>query len=854
MKKTASAVIVVLLLASILEFGFITHPVSASGDAEALRMITLEDVSILGNGTVQVSILMNASSGSLADMYRKMLAAPATVGIDEEVPIPENTTEKIEAGGNATDASIPVKEGFCESIIKEQLLSLGLRTEIIESKMVPRGNGNECRVMMSALGSFEIFNVANTDSNEVWEVGLGPFNSTGITGLVLTRLIFTQMMLGSLPGEQVYQNFWQVRFRLPADAVLLNNDSLSGLNWTINFNEGTYLKASVSLTEGSTILIDENIAVTEDNITATPEYLSNVLSNYKAFKIKYSLPSSEKSQNESEERDQLNTNWSCDPDTGWMEFPDIPLPFRYTGSRGNLDMRLTISPKFRIIEDVGWQFFLDWNFPFVHPDKFWAQTNFSTSIGIRFEANANLILYQNAWNLYYWNIRYPIYYGVPGWINLVFRIDAKLEIKGNMSFIAEGVINGELEAGLQWNRTNGWNRISPPPKLSANVTGFTWEFAVGVSVTPSISFRIEFQFYDVAGPFLEFVPYVTIAETLVLPNETILWDISIDFDIYVGVTFAGWLPFSDWNWKLVHLNLYHLSGSWNLGPPSAKVKQIHDLMIVGVTAYPSLIIAHTASIVDVNVTARNSGNSNETSDVSLFQNDSLIGTYSHVNFTLGEDNLSHFVWNTNTLAPSSYILKAKVNAVEEETNITDNEMNITVQIVARNDIALLDIRIEPNETYVGRTVDITVTVRNVGELTEDVNVTVNCNLTAIYTQSVKGLASSEETVLVFLLDTTSLIPGQTYVIWTNATTLHYDIDVTNNIFINDTNVVKIKIIGDINGDDTVDIEDIYTAAVAFGAYQGHEKWDSNTDTNSDGIIDIVDIYIIAINFGKTCTQ
>jgi len=54
---------------------------------------------------------------------------------------------------------------------------------------------------------------------------------------------------------------------------------------------------------------------------------------------------------------------------------------------------------------------------------------------------------------------------------------------------------------------------------------------------------------------------------------------------------------------------------------------------------------------------------------------------------------------------------------------------------------------------------------------------------------------------------------------------------------------------DINYDTKVDIEDIFTAAIAFGSYPGHPTWDQRTDVNDDNKIDIEDIFTIALNFG-----
>jgi hypothetical protein len=66
-----------------------------------------------------------------------------------------------------------------------------------------------------------------------------------------------------------------------------------------------------------------------------------------------------------------------------------------------------------------------------------------------------------------------------------------------------------------------------------------------------------------------------------------------------------------------------------------------------------------------------------------------------------------------------------------------------------------------------------------------------------------------------------------------------------------SDLVRVRMPGDINGDGIVDISDIAMAAKAFGSYPGHPRWNPEADLNSDGVVDIVDIATIATNFGKT---
>jgi len=66
-----------------------------------------------------------------------------------------------------------------------------------------------------------------------------------------------------------------------------------------------------------------------------------------------------------------------------------------------------------------------------------------------------------------------------------------------------------------------------------------------------------------------------------------------------------------------------------------------------------------------------------------------------------------------------------------------------------------------------------------------------------------------------------------------------------------SNVIKVRMAGDINIDGKVDIKDLCFAAKAFGSYPGHARWNYVADENEDSKIDILDIALIAKNFGKT---
>jgi hypothetical protein len=75
----------------------------------------------------------------------------------------------------------------------------------------------------------------------------------------------------------------------------------------------------------------------------------------------------------------------------------------------------------------------------------------------------------------------------------------------------------------------------------------------------------------------------------------------------------------------------------------------------------------------------------------------------------------------------------------------------------------------------------------------------------------------------------------------------YETDLSDNTIVD--GIVKVKIPGDINGDDIVDIYDALLAAAAFASTPGDPNWNPAADLNGDGIVDIYDVITLAAYFG-----
>jgi parallel beta-helix repeat protein len=165
------------------------------------------------------------------------------------------------------------------------------------------------------------------------------------------------------------------------------------------------------------------------------------------------------------------------------------------------------------------------------------------------------------------------------------------------------------------------------------------------------------------------------------------------------------------------------------------------------------------------------------------------------------------------------------------------------------DISVVRVLSSATVVYASYVVNITVTVNNEGTVTETFIVTTYFNTNLIETQTVINLHPSVNITLVFSWNTTDVTPGN-YSIKAEASLLPDEMDTEDNMMVS-LQTVKVKMLGDVNGDNKINIQDIATAALAYGSFPDHPRWKPQADINQDGKVDIRDLTIIAINFGKT---
>ena len=169
-----------------------------------------------------------------------------------------------------------------------------------------------------------------------------------------------------------------------------------------------------------------------------------------------------------------------------------------------------------------------------------------------------------------------------------------------------------------------------------------------------------------------------------------------------------------------------------------------------------------------------------------------------------------------------------------------------------HDVATLSVVPSDDAVYQGQVVNITVVVRNEGTVNETFNVAAKYFNLIIETKTVTNLARYESTTLVFSWNTTGVPTGFNYEISAEASTILGETDKLDNTFIDGTvEVSKEKLIGDINDDGTVNVDDLILLSQAYGSTSQSPNWNPNADLNGDNTINKTDLSLLTSNYGKT---
>jgi subtilisin family serine protease len=173
-----------------------------------------------------------------------------------------------------------------------------------------------------------------------------------------------------------------------------------------------------------------------------------------------------------------------------------------------------------------------------------------------------------------------------------------------------------------------------------------------------------------------------------------------------------------------------------------------------------------------------------------------------------------------------------------------------------HDVAVVSVIASDTQAYVGEIVNVTVVAENQGTYSETFNVTAiyeNVTLAilgTVGTQEVINLAPEQNVTLTFSWNTTDMTSCVNYTIKAEASVVANETDIVDNNFTD--GCVKVKMLGDINGDGIIDVYDLTIVGTAYGSFEGDPRYDQEADLNRDGHVDIRDVVVIGRNYGKTC--
>ena len=168
--------------------------------------------------------------------------------------------------------------------------------------------------------------------------------------------------------------------------------------------------------------------------------------------------------------------------------------------------------------------------------------------------------------------------------------------------------------------------------------------------------------------------------------------------------------------------------------------------------------------------------------------------------------------------------------------------------VLNHDVAVVVISSSTNETYEGRLVNINVTAKNLGLAPENFTLALYANSNLIGTSEVQNLLPNETTLVETVWNTSGFANMTSYIISAQASSVPFETNLANNALTD--GIVKVKIMGDVNGDGTVSILDLEAWDAAYGSSGGTPNWNPQADLNGNGTVDKEDGKLIIDNYGN----
>lgn len=182
------------------------------------------------------------------------------------------------------------------------------------------------------------------------------------------------------------------------------------------------------------------------------------------------------------------------------------------------------------------------------------------------------------------------------------------------------------------------------------------------------------------------------------------------------------------------------------------------------------------------------------------------------------------------------------------TDDDDAEGNATAtKTILQHNVAILDL--SPFKTVVGEgfNLGVNITVANIGDYLETLNITLFANMTVVSAENVTlNAGGTASTILIW--NTSSFLKGN-YTLSAQVAPVPGEKKFEDNMLIDGWTFITIP--GDVDADRDVDIFDIVAIIGAYQSSEGDPRYVSNYDINSDGEVDIFDIVIATSNYKES---
>lgn len=224
-------------------------------------------------------------------------------------------------------------------------------------------------------------------------------------------------------------------------------------------------------------------------------------------------------------------------------------------------------------------------------------------------------------------------------------------------------------------------------------------------------------------------------------------------------------------------------------------------------------------------------------------------------------SITNYFWDfgdghsQNTSSPITTHVYDNPGEFNVTLTVTDSEgliqsltRTIVITSAVKHDITILEVWVNTPHEYPGRIVNVTVVVKNNGEIADSFNITTYRDAVPIGSFAVNNLSVGDSRTAVCPWNTSGLAP---YYNWTISAQAPFpgDANPVDNTLVDGQ--VYVKMYGDVNADGHIDIFDLVAGAIAFGATPSDPRWNPQADLVEEfGLVNVFDLTMVMIHFNE----